>query len=74
MNPNEGCKCNRTKKWFIVSKRLMIKVGRGLGFVIVDDLQVKLICSNKSAQDFITILSWLEISIIRIERFSGTPR
>ena len=36
MNPNEGCKCNRTKT-INVSKCLALKVGRGSGSVNVDD-------------------------------------
>ena len=56
MNPNEGCKCNRTKKRLVFSNSLMLKVGRGSGSVSVDDLQVILIYSNEIAQDFILIL------------------
>ena len=62
MNPNESCKCNRTKKRLInVSKSLILKVGRGSGSANVDDLQVILIYSNKSAQNFIMILLWSEM-------------
>ena len=61
MNPNEGCKCSRTRKRLVVSNSLMLKVGRGSRSVNVDDLQVILIYSNKIPQDFILILSWSEI-------------
>ena len=61
MNPNEGCKCNRTKKRLVVSNSLMLKVGTCSGSVNVDDLQVILNYSNRIAQDFILILSWSEI-------------
>ena len=61
MNPNEVCKCSRTKKRLVVSNSLMLKVGRGSRSVNVDDLQVILIYSNKIPQDFILILSWSEI-------------
>ena len=58
MNPDEGCKYNRTKKRLInVSKSLLLKVGRGSGFVNVDDLQV------------VVILLWSEIFLI-----GGNPR
>ena len=59
--PNEGYKCNRTEKRLIVSKSLMLKFGRGSGSVNADHVQVILVYSNKSAQDFIMILSWSEI-------------
>ena len=36
MNPNEVCKYNRTKKQFVVSKSLIVKVGRGSGSANVD--------------------------------------
>ena len=62
MNPREGWKCTRTKKWLInESKSLILKVGRVSECVHVDDLQVILIYSNKSAQNFIMILLYSEI-------------
>ena len=40
---------------------LILKVGRGSRCFNIDDLQVKLTYSNKSAQNFMVVLLWSEI-------------